>query len=607
MMFSGPVTAKRLSGAKDVRAEPFLSSSVWAAARQDLTDEQTPRGGVGYGGGAFTVAGTAGENVLIFANNDGRLYRRNLENQRPYPITPAFGPQPAGATASPCLSPDGKWVLYVYSDGKTDLLALTDAHGAGWPQQLVSGADFYMSPAWHPGGGWITWVEWDHPNMPWEGSRIQLARLEGSPPRPVETRTVGGGSSKPAVQPLFSPDGRWLSFIEETGEWPDLILYNLESGERIVLVQGDGFDLSTPAWVQGIRTCGWSPDSQRLYYFRQEGVLTSLWFMEVSNGQAKRIETGPYTSLAQLSVSPGNGQLAFLASAANQPERIIVWDGAQMHTAAFSTPATADPADLPTAKEIRWGTSDDAFAYGLYYPPTNQKYSGSEAPPALVHIHGGPTSLAADRFNAEAAYFTSRGYAYVEVNYRGSTGYGRSYRQAMHQRWGDVDVADAVSCAGFLSQQGLADPNRLVIIGGSAGGYTVLNALVRHPGVFKAGICLYGVSNLFALDLDTHKFESHYNASLVGSLPEAAERYRAWSPVFHAGQIKDAVYIFQGSEDKVVPPSQSEEIVKVLRARGIPHKYKLYEGEGHGFRKSENIADYLRETERFLLENVLFA
>lgn len=193
------------------------------------------------------------------------------------------------------------------------------------------------------------------------------------------------------------------------------------------------------------------------------------------------------------------------------------------------------------------------------------------------------------------------------VNYRGGTGYGRSYRHAMRGRWGDVDVEDAAGCAKALGELGLADPKQLVITGGSAGGYTVLNTLIRYPGLYKAGICLFGVTNLYALDMDTHKFEAHYNATLIGKLPEAAERYHAWSPVFHADKIRDALYIFQGSEDKVVPPSQSEEIVSVLRSHGIPHQYRLYQGEGHGFRKSETIKDYLKETERFLLQHVIFA
>jgi dipeptidyl aminopeptidase/acylaminoacyl peptidase len=583
-----------------------LVAQALNGARRDLTDEQTPRGGVGYGGGTYDVSRQSALDMLIFANRDGRLYRRGLGSERPYPITPPFGPQPAGSVASPAVSPDGRWVLYVYSDGKTDLLAIVGAEGQEWPIQLVRGADFYMSPVWSPDGSMVAWVEWDHPHMPWDETKIKIAKFEENPPRVSEIRTVSSGSN-PAVQPMFSPDGRWLSFIEENGEWPSLILFDLESGKQQSLVEADGFELAPPAWVQGIRSSGWSPDGQRLYYFRQYGPLTSLWQVEIATGSSSQIDTAPYTGLYQLSVSPSDDKLTFIASGPDQPDCIVIWEKDRLRTVSHSTAATVDPQELPIPQEIHWQTSDDATAYGLYYPPSSQKFTSSELPPALLSIHGGPTSLAGNRFNAEAAYFTSRGFAYIVVNYRGSTGYGRSYRHAMRQRWGDVDVEDAVSCARFLGEQKMVDPGRIVITGGSAGGYTVLNSLIRYPGVFKAGICLYGVSNLFALDLDTHKFEAHYNASMVGKLPEAADRYRAWSPIFHAHNIKDALYIFQGSEDKVVPPNQSEEIVKMLITCGIPHKYKVYEGEGHGFRKAENISDYLKETERFLLEYVLFA
>jgi dipeptidyl aminopeptidase/acylaminoacyl peptidase len=299
--------------------------------------------------------------------------------------------------------------------------------------------------------------------------------------------------------------------------------------------------------------------------------------------------------------------LAFLASAADQPDQVVRWDGTKLVPVAYSTAWTYDPAYLPPAQEISWTTTDGTTVFGLYYPPSNPQFTGSGLPPAMVGIHGGPTSIVSNRFDGEMAYFTSRGYAYIKVNYRGSTGYGRTYRHAMRQRWGDVDVEDAASCAQMLRERKLADANRLVITGGSAGGYTVLNTLIRYPGLYKAGVCLYGVTNLFALDLDTHKFEAHYNASMIGPLPEAAGRYHDWSPVYHADRIQDALYIFQGDEDKVVPPNQSEEIIAVLRNRGIPYQYKLYAGEGHGFRKSETIADYLKETERFLQQHVLFA
>lgn len=594
-----------------VWVEGRSSSSVLVAqpnnsARRDLTDDQTPRGGVGYGGGAFTTGRTGEQNdLIVFANRDGRLFRRGLSPAPSQPITPALG-QPAGGVASPVVSPDGRWVAYIYSDGHTDLIGLVDVDGQNWPLQLARGADFYMQPAWHPHGDRLAWVEWDQPNMPWDGTRIRLGRLEGTPPRLAAVKTVGGGPETPAQQPLFSPDGRWLSFVEEDGEWPNLVLVDLESGQRSTLVVGQGFDLAAPAWAQGIRTTGWSADSSRLYYLRYDGAQASLWWVDVASGKVSKVDTTPYTWLSQLAIAPSGQEIAMIASAPNQPEAVVRWDGSRLHAVAHSAPATFDPACLPVPRDITWQGEDRAPVHGLYYPPTNPRYAGQGLPPAILSIHGGPTSISPNRFNAEAAYFTSRGFAYVTVNYRGSTGFGRAYRHAMRKRWGDVDVEDSASCARSLAALGLADPNQLAIMGGSAGGYTVLNTLIRYPGLFKAGICLYGVTRLYGLDTDTHKFEQHYNVTMVGALPEAAERYRAWSPVFHAGRIRDALYIFQGSEDKVVPPNQAEAIVAALHEKGIPYKYRLYEGEGHGFRKNENVADFLKETERFLAEQLLY-
>jgi dipeptidyl aminopeptidase/acylaminoacyl peptidase len=224
-----------------------------------------------------------------------------------------------------------------------------------------------------------------------------------------------------------------------------------------------------------------------------------------------------------------------------------------------------------------------------------------------VYIHGGPTTEQPVAYSAERIFFISRGYAWLDVNYRGSSGFGRTYLQALRNRWGETDVEDAANAAKALIENGLADPHKLIIRGGSAGGYTVLNTLIHHPGLFKAGICLYGVSNLFTLAQDTHKFEAHYTDSMVGPLPDAAEKYHAWSPIFHAENIRDALAVFQGSIDRVVPPPQSEEIINVLRTRGVPLLYKLYEGEGHGFRKDETLANSYFEVERFLQQFVLFA
>ncbi len=568
-------------------------------ARRDQTDDLNVRGTVGYGGGEFSLR----DGEVVFAERSGRLFRQPLRGGGARALLPEFG-----SAASPELSPDGRWVFYVFSDGHEDALGVVDANGAGWPVKLVRGADFYLQPAVHPRGDWLAWVEWDHPNMPWDGTRLMLARLapDGAYPRPVDARAVGGGERVPAQQPQFSPDGRWLSFVEGNGEWERLVLLDLESGDRRTLLEGQGFTLAQPAWVQGGHDYAWSGSAQRLFYLRITGSGSSLWVVEVESGETRQIDTGPYTVISAMDANPARDEVIFVGSASNVPARLVRWADGRLTVEAYTSTENVPDAYYPPVQELTWPAPDGTLVHGLYYPPTNPQYTASGLPPALVQIHGGPTSAAWASFSPGIAYFTSRGYGYLDVNYRGSTGFGRSYQDMLLGAWGLVDVEDAAGAAKALADGGLADPKRLVIIGGSAGGYTVYNALIRYPGVFKVGVSLYGVSNLFTLVVDTHKFEERYTISLVGDLPQQAARYREWSPVFQAEKIQDPMAIFQGAEDKVVVPSQSETIVASLRRRGVPHVYRLYPGEGHGFRKPETLLDYYQTLETFFLEHVLF-
>lgn len=575
-----------------------LVASRKGEAWRDLTTELSVQGGIGYGGGEFTVS----KGVLIFAERNGRLYRRSLGQDSPRPITPPFG-----SSASPLLSPDGRWVVYVFSDGDTDLLGMVDAEGRDWPYQLARGADFYMQPAWHPSGKYLAWIEWNHPNMPWNGTRLKLGRLAGKAPRLVEESLIAGDDHTPVSQPMFSPDGRWLSYIASNGEWDRLVIMDMQNKKRRILIEGDHYMLSQPAWIQGMRFYGWSHTCQRIFYIRNYAGFASLWAAELENDRSKQIDVAPYTWITQLSVSPVEDQLAFIASSPSIPERIIRWDGKCLHTICYSETEGSPPEALPTAQPITWSTPNGTTVHGLYYAPINLEYTGSGSPPAIIELHGGPTSQRSANYSADRAFFTTRGYGYLEVNYRGSSGYGRRYQDLLHENWGKVDVEDAVGGAQALVDQGLAVSDRLAILGGSAGGYTVLNTLIRHPGKFKAGICSYAVSNLLDLAMETQKFEKHYCDSLIGSLPEAASRYHDLSPIYHAEGIQEPLAIFQGMDDKVVMPSQSEAIVKVLKQNGVPYLYRIYEGEGHGFRKSETIIDYLEQTERFLRKFVLFS
>jgi len=575
-------------------AQTFLLAQKGAEAPRDLFRDISLRPGVGYGGGEFGL----GPDFAIFVANN-RLYRQLLASGTPRAITPAFG-----GTASPAVSPDGRWVVFVHTYEETDVLAVAPTDGSQWPQRIAQGADFYMQPAFAPDGRHLAWVEWNFPQMPWDGTRLMLSKWKkGSASAPTH---LAGDDDTPVFQPAFSPDGRYLAYLAQDADRDTLYLYDLESGKTRALLRDKIMLL--PAWVQGLRAFTWL-DDQHLLALENRLGFSRIWLVSVDDGKATEINPAPYTWLRQPAASPDGKQVAFLASSPQIPERVVVWhsESEQWETRARAATESIPAEHLPAPEPISWQAKDGTTVHALYYPPVPAAWRSDAPPPALVNVHGGPTSQRTASFNAQAAYFASRGYAYVELNYRGSTGYGRRYMLALRGRWGEVDVEDAVTLAKVLAKRGLADPERLVIMGGSAGGYTVLNVLIRHPGVYKAGMDFFGVSDLFALDMDTHKFERHYTATLVGQLPEAAEKYRAWSPVFHADKIRDPIAVFQGSEDKVVPPSQSESIVQALRRNGVSHIYKVYEGEGHGFRKPETLEDFYSTMERFLQKYVLFA
>ncbi len=608
-----PITPELIGGSarfSDVQWAPGTDRLVWCQslsgkaslltqssldAPYELSAGFSPSGGVGYGGGEFC----AGSDGAVFAEKDGRLYFVPYGPGSPRPLTPAFG-----NSASPKLSPAQDRVLFVHTYEERDVLALVWLDGQSWPRVFASGADFYMQPIWSPDGKAVAWVEWDHPNMPWDGTRLMFALLDESGDTIAEVHILDGDSITPTFQPEFSPDGSYLAYLRNRGEWDQLVLFDLQSGEKRILL--DGLSLLPPAWVQGARCIAWSTDSSAIYYLENKQAKVFLRKVDISSGESQPVEVGAFTNLEQLSVS-ASGALALIAQSPSLPARILVLQDSQTRIAARSRADDLHPADLPSAQEVDWISSDGARVYGTYYAPANRNFSAEGLPPLVVYIHGGPTSVARIGFNLDTAFFTSRGYAYLEVNYRGSTGFGRSYRDALRGNWGKLDMQDAVEGAQAVVGMGLADPSRLIIKGGSAGGYTVLNALIHYPGFFKAGLCSYGVSNLFTLDMDTHKFEAHYNASLIGSLPEAAQKYHDFSPIFHAHKIQDAIAVFQGTDDKVVPQSQSDSIVEALKAKRVPHVYRIYPGEGHGFRKSESIVDFYRTIERFLLQQVIFS
>lgn len=570
-------------------------------APRDLNAALSVRAQVGYGGGDFAVA----RGHAYFAEHDGRLYRQPLTRGPAQPITPQFG-----HAASPTPSPTGRHLAYVHSYEGRDVLAIVDAAGSFWPQILAEGADFYMQPAWHPKGDRLAWVEWDHPQMPWDGTRLvlgQLTRSRRGLPSLRTTEVLAGGADPAIAQPCFSPDGRYLVYASDERGYSNLWCLDLARGTTRCLCE-DAHDVATPAWVQGLRTFSWAADSRTLYFVRSENAQRRAYALDFASGAVAPVKgLAAYTHIEQLVAAPRGQGLACIAAASAIPARIVAGTASQVAVRARSASESLAPADLSTPEPVSWASEDAAQVYGLYYPPAHRRFAGRGRPPLIVLIHGGPTGQIETGFEPTQQFFATRGFAVLDMDYRGSTGRGREYMKALRTRWGVLDVEDAIGGAQHLVARGLADSERLVIMGGSAGGYTVLRALTTRPGFFRAGICLYGVANLFALAADTHKFESRYLDSMLGPLPEAAAVYRERSPIYAADQLRDPLALFQGTDDQVVPPAQAEEIAASLRRRNIPHVYHLYEGEGHGWRKPETVRAFYQACEAFLRQHVLFA
>ncbi len=544
-----------------------------------------------YGGGSFVVDG---RRIIASSQTDGRLWHVD----------------PAGSGPADAVTPPGPWryadlrvdpvrpIVYAVRethDPVEDLpatvrnelvtISLDGRDGAG--RVLVTGPDFVAAPRPSPDGRRLAWLEWDHPDMPWDATRLRVADLrpDGALAKP---RTVAGGPGISIVQPEWSPEGVLHFVSDETGWWN---LYALNGADGV-----DGAahslapmeaELADPAWVFGRSSYGFAPDGGILAVARRDGRDR---FVRIGlDGTVEPIQ-GPLSEAEGLQVA--TEAAVVVAAGPREGAAITVLSpltGERRAVLARSVTTPVDPAVLPDAESIAFPTTDGATARALYFAPTNAAYRGpdGERPPLIVMAHGGPTSAASSSLSLDRAFFTSRGIAVVDVDYRGSTGYGRPYRDALKGRWGIVDVDDCIAAAGYLAERGSVDPARMAIRGPSAGGYTALAALAFRPEVFAAGISHYGIADLELIHVDGHKFESRYDEGMIAPWPEGRHVFRERSPIHAFDRVRVPLLIFQGLDDKVVPPSQVESMEAALLGGGVPHVVMRFEGEGHGFRRAE--------------------
>ena len=533
-----------------------------------------------YGGGAFTVH----RGVIYFCNfKDQHLYRQPL-NAAPQVLTPGDSYRYADLVVDEkrnrliCIRED-----HTGKGEAINTIVSIDLNGNDNGKILVEGNNFYSSARLSPDGNKLAWLTWNHPNMPWDGTELWVADvLEDGTLQNADL--VAGSTTESIFQPEWSPDGVLHFVAEYTGWWN---LYRWKDGKAEALCPMKA-EFAFPQWIFGMSTYAFATANKILCSYTQDGLWFLAW-LETGTKKFLPIES-PYTDIAF--PHAGNGFVIFFAGSPSQPDAIIRMDTEtmKMETVKQAFEITVDAGYLSQAKPISFPTTDGKSAHAIYYAPQNKDYAApeNERPPLMVIIHGGPTGATGTTLNYGVQYWTSRGFAVLDVNYGGSTGYGREYRQRLNGNWGIVDVDDCCSAALYLVEQGLADPNRLAIRGGSAGGFTTL-ACLTFKDVFKAGASHFGISDLEALARDTHKFESRYLDSMIGPYPERKDLYDQRSPINFVQNIKCPLILFQGDEDQVVPPNQSQLMFEAVRAREIATAYVLFEGEQHGFRKADSI------------------
>jgi Dipeptidyl aminopeptidases/acylaminoacyl-peptidases len=534
-----------------------------------------------YGGGAFVV-------------DQGTVYFCHFADQRIYRQDPGSIPQaitPAGALRYADLVVDSAHgrILCVREDHSragtepVNTLVNLDISGAREAQTLVSGNAFYASPRISLDGSRLSWLTWNHPNMPWDGTELWIGDL--MPDGTLSNRRkIAGGREESIFQPAWSQEGLLYFVSDRNGWWNP---YRWVEGRVESLVEMEA-EFGQAQWVFGMSTYAITQGGELLLSYTRQGI----WHLAKFNATTREFTPldKTYSDIAFLTAQPSRA--VFVAASPYEAPAIV-----EFNPNSYATQVVRRSSNIPldvdfisTPRPLEFPTEDGRTAHAFFYPPANADFTGpgDERPPLLVKSHGGPTASTTSALNLDTQYWTSRGFAVLDVNYGGSTGYGRAYRRRLDGAWGVVDVADCINGARHLVEQGEVDGARLAIRGGSAGGYTTLCALTFQD-IFKAGASYYGVSDLEALAQDTHKFEARYLDRLIGPYPARIDLYRARSPIHYTEHLSCPVIFFQGREDKVVPPNQAEAMVSALRAKGLPVAYLAFDGEQHGLRQAQNI------------------
>ncbi len=578
--------------------------SLSTGLAQALTTEPPPSGGVGYGGA--TYAGQ--DDVLVYAGRDGRLHGLDLTTGAQWFVTPTYA-----GVAGPAFSPDGRFVAFLAEQDDRCNVCVVDTRGATLPVKLSENPWYAFNPTFSPDGRHIAWMEWDQSVMPWDESRVVVAQFAqraqewgyAAHPLPLRVWTL----AQPGFSysgPQFSPDGEFLAYASDESGWRSLWVTPIDAPDAraaaMRLDLGPG-EIGEPDWVPGQMKFGWAEGGRALYTVRRHQSRAHLLRVAWPEQTVTEIETG-FSWLTGLHVR--GDQATLLAGQPTHPDSVIVVDVPRGVTTVRATSAVGvyDPAALIEPRVIEWPAAGASTASGIFYPA--RVPPGESGPrPLLVLVHGGPTSERGLTWDAPAQYWASRGWHYVLINHRGSSGHGRAFQHQLDGQWGVVDVQDARAAAEYLVGVGLADPQRLVITGTSAGGFTTLMALTQDPEFWAAGVSTAGIGEHYAVMVGSHRFEKHYENTLIGPLPQAGPLWKARSPLTHVKQVRRPVLLFHGQDDPVVPVQQSIDYAEAVRRQGGVAELVLYPGEGHGVALEANRRDQIERMERFLDKYVL--